>query len=275
MCRALNRRHIVVNLDPSNDQVLPYDCTIDIRRLVGLFDTMKRFKLGPNGAMIYCIEYLLENIDWLKSEMDKNPDCYLIVDCPGQVELYTHHEGMRLLLRKMTNEFDCRLTAVHLVDCTMCTDPFKYVSAILTSLSGEILLELPHVNVLSKIDLLKRHSRDLDFRIEYYAEAEDLSAILHLFPNEHPLDKKFYRFTKLLVELLEDYNYVTFQLLVIEDKLSVLRLLRLVDRANGFCLSDEGSEEKVFNTVLPDTVGTMEDMYGSIQEKYIDTVDDG
>jgi hypothetical protein len=29
---------------------------------------MEEFKLGPNGSMIYCIEFLQKNIEWL---MDK------------------------------------------------------------------------------------------------------------------------------------------------------------------------------------------------------------
>lgn len=37
----------------------------------------------------------------------------------------------------------------------------QYISALLVSLSGQLLLELPHVNVLSKIDLLKSYRQQL------------------------------------------------------------------------------------------------------------------
>ncbi|CAI7149980.1 CPS_collapsed_G0003380.mRNA.1.CDS.1 [Saccharomyces cerevisiae] len=46
--------------------------------------------LGPNGALIYCFEYLLKNLDWLDEEIGDFNDEYLIFDCPGQIELYTH-----------------------------------------------------------------------------------------------------------------------------------------------------------------------------------------
>lgn len=52
-----------------------------------------------------------------------------------------------------------QLTAVHLVDAHLCSDPGKYVSALLLSLSTMLHMELPHVNVLSKIDLIESYGR--------------------------------------------------------------------------------------------------------------------
>lgn len=52
-----------------------------------------------------------------------------------------------------------QLTAVHLVDAHLCSDPGKYVSALLLSLSTMLHLELPHVNVLSKIDLIENYGK--------------------------------------------------------------------------------------------------------------------
>lgn len=52
-----------------------------------------------------------------------------------------------------------QLTAVHLVDAHLCGDPGKYVSALLLSLSTMLHLELPHINVLSKIDLVESYGR--------------------------------------------------------------------------------------------------------------------
>ena len=48
-----------------------------------------------------------------------------------------------------------QLAAVHLVDAHLCCDPGKYLSALLLSLSTMLHMELPHINVLSKIDTLK------------------------------------------------------------------------------------------------------------------------
>jgi len=52
-----------------------------------------------------------------------------------------------------------QLAAVHLVDSHHCSDPTKFISVLLTSLSTMIHVELPHVNVLSKIDLVEQYGK--------------------------------------------------------------------------------------------------------------------
>ena len=58
---------------------------------------------------------------------------------------------------------------MHLVDAHLCSDPAKYLSALLLSLSVMLHLELPHVNVLSKIDLIEQYGQ-LDFNLDFYTE---------------------------------------------------------------------------------------------------------
>lgn len=48
-----------------------------------------------------------------------------------------------------------QLAAVHLVDAHHITDAAKYVALLLLSLRTMLQLELPHINVLSKVDLLQ------------------------------------------------------------------------------------------------------------------------
>ena len=59
----------VANLDPAAEQ-FGYHCDFDVRDLINLEDVMEEFGLGPNGGLVYCMEYLLHNIDWLKEELD-------------------------------------------------------------------------------------------------------------------------------------------------------------------------------------------------------------
>ena len=47
------------------------------------------------------IRFLLENIDWLKEELGDFADDYLIMDCPGQIELYSHIPVMKNLVREL------------------------------------------------------------------------------------------------------------------------------------------------------------------------------
>jgi hypothetical protein len=52
-----------------------------------------------------------------------------------------------------------KLVAVHLVDSHYCSDPGKFISVLLTSLNTMLKVELPHVNVLSKIDLIEQYGK--------------------------------------------------------------------------------------------------------------------
>jgi hypothetical protein len=57
MDENLSRGHCMVNLDPANEQ-MGYPCNIDVRDLITLEDAMEEYKLGPNGSMLYCTEFL-------------------------------------------------------------------------------------------------------------------------------------------------------------------------------------------------------------------------
>jgi GPN-loop GTPase len=91
---AIGRKCSVVNLDPANDQI-PYPCALDIRDLVTLEDIMSNDELGPNGSMLYALEELEQNMDWLAAGLKELGDDYILFDCPGQVELFTHHDSLR------------------------------------------------------------------------------------------------------------------------------------------------------------------------------------
>ena len=56
------------NLDPANDSP-PFSYDVDISELITLDDAMDAFRLGPNGGLMYCIEYLEKNTDWLQDKL--------------------------------------------------------------------------------------------------------------------------------------------------------------------------------------------------------------
>lgn len=45
---------------------------------------MDAMKLGPNGGLVYCMEFLEKNFDWLLGKLEALRDAYLLIDCPGQ-----------------------------------------------------------------------------------------------------------------------------------------------------------------------------------------------
>lgn len=76
--RSFTRNTIVVNLDPANDS-LPYECAININDLVTLEVVMQKFGLGPNGGLMYCIEYLEKNIDWLLQKLEPHQSAFSLL----------------------------------------------------------------------------------------------------------------------------------------------------------------------------------------------------
>lgn len=67
-----------LHLGPNGGLVLFYSFACD------------NFELNqPETGLIYCMEYLEANIEWLKERLDKLAGKFILFDCPGQAELYT------------------------------------------------------------------------------------------------------------------------------------------------------------------------------------------
>ncbi|KAG9291736.1 hypothetical protein G9A89_012021 [Geosiphon pyriformis] len=81
-CQNVGRTVNLFNLDPAAER-FEYEPAIDIRDLITLEDVMEELQFGPNGGLIYCLEFLLNNLDWLEGELGEYDDDYLIIDCPG------------------------------------------------------------------------------------------------------------------------------------------------------------------------------------------------
>lgn len=172
----LRRRKVhVANLDPAAEN-FKYDVAFDVRDLISVDDVMEELGLGPNGGLIYCMEYLLENLDWLLDQLSQFGDEeYLMLDCPGQIELYTHVPVMRRVIDSLrTAGYDSDMVSVFVVDATFVADAPKFISGSLLSLSAMIALELPHINILSKCDLVDKERVDEVLDIESATQLWDI-----------------------------------------------------------------------------------------------------
>jgi GTPase SAR1 family protein len=67
-------------------------------------DVMEHLNFGPNGALVYCMEFLLSRSDWLMEQLGDYDDDYLIFDLPGQIELYSHISVMTKLIQLLQNQ---------------------------------------------------------------------------------------------------------------------------------------------------------------------------
>ncbi|NXW45544.1 GPN2 GTPase, partial [Nyctiprogne leucopyga] len=265
----IGRKVTVVNLDPANE-TMPYQCAVDIAKLITLPDVMDNLKLGPNGGLIYCMEYLEANFDWLQEKLAAFRGHYYLFDCPGQVELYTHHNALKNVFAQLA-KWNFRLAAVHLVDSHYCTDPGKFISVLCTSLSTMLHVELPHVNVLSKMDLIEQYGK-LAFNLDYYTEVLDLSYLVDHLASD-PFFRNYRRLNEKLVEVIEDYSLVSFVPLNIQDKESMRQVMQAVDKANGYSFGDQ--EHHSLEALMSAAVGADFHFTSTlaVQEKYVQSQD--
>jgi len=141
---------VVLNLDPGVES-LPYTCDIDVRDYVDIVSIMQQYDLGPNGALIMANDLIASKIDDIRSEVNRvNPD-YLIVDTPGQIELFAYRASGPFLVENISSE---EKTSIFLFDGALITSPVNFVSIALLATSIRLRLNLPTINVLTKTDLI-------------------------------------------------------------------------------------------------------------------------
>ena len=143
---------------------------------------------------------MTERINAISSEVN-----YFIFDLPGQVELYSHHTVVQDILKRL-QELEFRLCSVHLginkdslssdafiyflyvclpVDSFYCSQPATFISAVLLTASSMMRLAMPHVNILSKVDLLSNYGK-LPFNLGKDAKSSEhcfvfTELLIHLF----------------------------------------------------------------------------------------------
>ncbi|EWG07134.1 MAG: GTPase [Candidatus Aramenus sulfurataquae] len=157
-----------INLDPAVEN-LPYTPDFDVRDYVDAFEVMQRYQLGPNTSLIVSIDLVLSKAGEIKKEIDEIEANYVLVDTPGQVELFAYRDTGRLISSLIAGEN--RAVNVFLMDSFLAKEARSYVSLLLLSSAIKFRLNLPQVNVLSKADLLSE--KELE-NIKSWGEGEKI-----------------------------------------------------------------------------------------------------
>jgi GTPase SAR1 family protein len=142
---------ISVNLDPGVEY-LSYSPDIDIRDWLVLADIMKEQNLGPNGAQIACADMLALKIVEVKDILETYRTDYILLDTPGQLELFTFRKSSTYIIDQLGPD---RSVMVFLFDPFISKSPTGFISQMLMSATTQFRLQVPTVNVLSKIDMLE------------------------------------------------------------------------------------------------------------------------
>lgn len=245
---------------------------------------MEELDLGPNGALLYCMEYLIENIDWyqvffslfrqiverfqksctrpydlclrLTEQLDDYAEDYLIFDCPGQIEIFTHIDVMKSFVSTV-QRLGYHICGIFLLDSIFISDSTKFIAGILACLSAMVqlgqyaewisprisfVLEVPHINVLSKCDLIASKP-SLDRFLD-----TDLSVIL---PNLcAKMSGRFRALNQAIGELIDQYSLVSFLPLNPNDEDSITYLLSNVDVAIQYGEDLEPRDDRDLDDVI-------------------------
>ncbi|KAF2735431.1 ATP binding family protein-like protein [Polyplosphaeria fusca] len=250
-----------VNLDPAAED-FAYEPDIDIKELINLEDVMEEMSLGPNGGLIYCFEYLLDNLDFLTDPLQEVTEDYLIIfDMPGQIELYTHVPILPRLVQTLTRgSLNISMCAAYLLESTFVLDRPKFFAGTLSAMSAMLMLEMPHVNILSKMDLVKDSVAKRDLKRFVQADANLLDDDdAYTVRNADGAGKRdanpaatenimagesFNRLNKAVAQLIDEFSMVSFLKLNAQDEDSVGSIVSYIDDAIQYHEAQEPKEPK-------------------------------
>ena len=142
---------IAVNLDPGV-VTLPYEPDVDVRLTVNLQDVMEDYGLGPNGALILAADLVATKLGGIQEEIDSFSAEYVIVDTPGQTELFAFRESGEYIVKELKADSK---TLLFLLDPLLATTPVNFLSLALLSASVGLRMSVPKISVLTKKDIAR------------------------------------------------------------------------------------------------------------------------
>lgn len=201
--------------------------------------------------------HLLESLDFLSEAIDPLSEEYLIIiDMPGQIELYTHIPVVPKLVQHLTRggALNVNLCAAYLLESTYVIDRAKFFAGTLSAMSAMLMLELPHVNILSKMDLVKgaiprkdlKRFIDPDVSLLEEEEGRDQDGSREVRDPTN-VDSvmaggSYKKLNKAVARLIDDFSMVSFLRLNVQDEDSVGAILSYIDDAIQYHEAQEPRE---------------------------------
>ena len=179
---------------------------------------------------------------------------------PGQIELYTHIPILPTLVQHLTRTgaLNLNLCATYLLESTFVVDRAKFFAGTLSAMSAMMMLEIPHVNVLSKMDLIKSSvgrqelKRFLDPDATLLDDEADGDAVVAASTDavdptttaSRLQGTSFKKLNRAVAQLIDDFGMVSFLRLDVQDEDSVGAVLSYVDDAIQFHEAQEPRDPK-------------------------------
>ena len=171
----------VINLDPAVLNV-PFDSNIDIRDSLNYKEVMREYNLGPNGGILTSLNIFATKIDQIIDILEKrtapNPDKpkvkpvkNIIVDTPGQIEVFVWSASGSILLDSLASSFPTVIA--YIIDTPRTSQTSTFMSNMLYACSILYKTKLPMILVFNKTDV-----KDAEFAKEWMTDFEAFQAAL-------------------------------------------------------------------------------------------------
>ncbi|NXC76615.1 GPN1 GTPase, partial [Anhinga anhinga] len=163
----------VINLDPAVHD-LPFPANIDIRDTVKYKEVMKQYGLGPNGGIVTSLNLFATRFDQVMKFIEKrqNASKYVIIDTPGQIEVFTWSASGTIITEALASSFPS--IVVYVMDTSRSTNPITFMSNMLYACSILYKTKLPFIVVMNKTDII-----DHSFAVEWMQDFETFQDALN------------------------------------------------------------------------------------------------
>ncbi|CAI2348682.1 unnamed protein product [Caenorhabditis sp. 36 PRJEB53466] len=144
----------VINLDPAVSKV-PYPVNVDIRDTVKYKEVMKEFGMGPNGAIMTCLNLMCTRFDKVIELINKRSSDFSVclLDTPGQIEAFTWSASGSIITDSLASSHPT--VVMYIVDSARATNPTTFMSNMLYACSILYRTKLPFIVVFNKADIVK------------------------------------------------------------------------------------------------------------------------
>ncbi|KAI5173033.1 GPN-loop GTPase [Nematocida sp. LUAm3] len=148
---GLNDAVYGINLDPasiSTKMPLHYDIQEDI----SIEELMQKKELGPNGAILTALNLFITKIDQLISKIEETNPNYVVIDTPGQIEMFTLSVSGHILTKCLSSP-KRKVSLLYVVDGEKAQNPQCFISNMLFASSIYFSFKVPLLLLVNKSDL--------------------------------------------------------------------------------------------------------------------------